>query len=72
MSITTINTKSEGDLGYIAGYADKKIGVYAENLYAAKQKAVAHFKPSKKNTGLLWITLAEDSEGNTVTQSTLV
>ena len=71
MSITTVNTKTEGDKGFVAGYAGKKIGVYAENLYAAKQKAIAHFKPTKKNMGLLWITLAEDSEGNIITQSIL-
>ena len=46
---------------YIAGYKDKKLELYASSLYAAKQAAVVYFKPSKKNSNLLWVELAEES-----------
>lgn len=67
MALKTINTKQEGDRGYIAGLNGSRVGLYAKGLYEAKQAAVAHFKPSKKNAGLLWVELAEDDQGNQVT-----
>lgn len=54
-----INNKNTGDSAYIAGHQNKVIGLYAKDLWAAKQAAVAHFKPTKKNTGLLWVELAD-------------
>lgn len=72
MEIKNINEKQTGDCGYVAGYMNKQIGVYGSSLLKAKEKAEAHFKPSKKNKGLLWITLAEDAQGNTVNQSTAI
>lgn len=63
-----INTKQADCLGYIAGYMNHQVGLYAPSLWEAKQLAVAHFKPSKKNAGLLWVTIAEDAQGQPVTQ----
>ncbi|QEM41140.1 hypothetical protein HYP85_gp043 [Pseudomonas phage Zuri] len=60
MNIKPINEKKDGDRPYIAGYLNQKIGLYAKDLWAAKQLAVTHFKPSKKNSGLLWVELAEE------------
>lgn len=56
---TIINSKGMNDSAYVAGYQNKVIGLYAKDLWAAKQQAVAHFKPSKKNAGLLWVELAD-------------
>lgn len=60
MEIQPINEKKDGDRPYIAGYLSQKIGFYARDLWAAKQFAVNHFKPTKKNSGLLWVELAEE------------
>jgi len=70
--IKTINEKTEGDCGYVAGLSGKKVGIYAASLYKAKLQAIEHFKPSKKNMGLLWVTLAESAEGQVVPQSTMM
>lgn len=56
----TLNKKQEGDRPYICGYMDKKVGIYAVGLYEAKVKAEQHFKPTKKNAGLLWVELADE------------
>ena len=45
--------------GYVGGFNDQKVEVYAGSLYEAKQKVVAHFKPKKKDAGLVWVVLAE-------------
>ncbi len=70
--IKNINEKSENDSGYVAGYMGKEVGIYAPSLYQAKLKAQDHFKPTKKNIGLLWVTLAERADGTVVNQSTMV
>jgi len=70
--IKPINQKSEGDLGYVAGYNNRKIAIYAKSLIAAKDIAIAHLKVPKKGLGLVWVTLAEDTDGNTVMQSTVI
>lgn len=54
-----INSKSLSSKPYIAGFKGKDIGLYAEDLWDAKQKAVAHFKPNKRDAGLLWVELAD-------------
>lgn len=56
-----INEKQEGDKAYITGYKGNKVGLCAPSLYAARVKAEAHFKPTKKDKGLLWVELAEES-----------
>lgn len=70
--IKSINEKTEGDSGYVAGLNGKKVGIYAASLYKAKLRAIEHFKPSKKNMGLLWVTLAESQSGEVVSQSTVI
>lgn len=55
-----INQKTDGDRSYIAGFVGKKVGIYAATLSAAKDIAIKHFKPSKKNMGLFWIQIAEE------------
>lgn len=63
MSLKILNEKTDTDSHpYIAGYMGKQVGLYAPSLYDAKLKAVDHFKPSKKNAGLLWVELAVESE----------
>ena len=56
----TINTKGPADYPYIAGFKGEKVGLYAKSLAAAKQAAVEHFKPKKKDAGLLWVEFAEE------------
>lgn len=58
--LTVINTRGPVDYPYIAGLNGKKVGLYARSLTAAKQTAVEHFKPKKRDMGLLWVELAED------------
>lgn len=70
--IKPVNTKQESDCGFVAGINGKKAAFYAPSLYAAKCLAEKHFKVSRKNLGLLWVTLAEDKNGNVVTQSTVI
>lgn len=50
------------DHPYIAGFEGKKVGLYAPSLLAAKQKAVEHFRPSKKKAGLIWVELAHETD----------
>ena len=44
-----------------------KVEFEAESLWAAKQKAVAKFKPAKKDAGYVWVALAE-VDGEAVAQ----
>ena len=55
--MTTTATPSE--FGYIGFFKGKRVEVYAPSLYAAKEKVLAHFKPSKKDSGLVSVMLAE-------------
>lgn len=55
-----INRKGIGDRLYVAssskGY---KVYLHAESLAEAKQRAVEHFRPKKKELGLIWVELAD-------------
>lgn len=42
-------------MNYVAGYKGKKIEIEAGSMLAAKEKAVALLKPTKKDAGLLWV-----------------
>lgn len=53
-----INEKKFGDKPYIAFLKGQRIELYAPSLLAAKQKAVEHFRPKKKDMGLLAVELA--------------
>ena len=55
----SINTKQTGDCGYVCFYNGKRIELYATSLSAAKDLAVAHFKPAKSKRHLISVTLAE-------------
>lgn len=45
--------------GYIFFYNNKRVELYAESLYDAKLKAVAHFKPPKSKQHMVHGALAE-------------
>lgn len=45
--------------GYIAGLNGKTVELYAKTLYDAKMQALAHFKPRKRDLGLVWCMIAE-------------
>lgn len=70
MAATPINQKQPGDSGYIYFYNGKEIALYAPNLAAAKDKAVAYFKPPKSKRHMIHGMIAEDSSGAPVVHST--
>lgn len=45
--------------GYVALFNGKRIEVYAETLYEAKQKAFKAFKPRKREERMISVVLAE-------------
>ena len=45
--------------GYVCFFNGKRWECYAETLYEAKQKAVAFFKPRKKQEHMVSVMLAE-------------
>lgn len=55
-----INKKGPVDHPYIAGLKGVEIELYARSLLEAKQRAVEHFRPKKKDAGLLWVGLAQE------------
>lgn len=48
--------------GYIFFFFDQRIELHADSLYAAKLKAVAHFKPRKSQEHMVHGLLAERDE----------
>lgn len=55
-----INRKRAGDVLYLAGGpSPKKVLLYAEHQAEAQQRAVEHFRPKKKERGLVWVQLAQ-------------
>lgn len=59
----TINKKTSACATYVAGFKNTRVVVYGRSLAAAKQTATEHFRPAKKDKGLLWIELTENAEG---------
>lgn len=58
--MNTINRKRVGDMLYVArGPSQAKVLLYAEHLAEAQQRAIEHFRPKKKERGLIWVQLAE-------------
>ena len=55
-----INKPTETSREYNAGLNGINIKLYADTAYEAITLAKNHFKPSKKNEGLLWIHLASE------------
>lgn len=60
--MTAINSPKQGDLLYTGGLNGQVIQVYAPTGFAAKELVVKHFKPSKKNLGLVWVVLNSSPE----------
>ena len=52
--------------GYIGFFNGKRVELQADSLYAAKQQAIAHFKPSKAKAHMVHVELAE-KDGEQVT-----
>lgn len=59
-NLEPINQKDAIDHPYIAGLNGKQIALYAPSLAAAKQKAIEHFRPKKRDRNLLWVKLASE------------
>ena len=60
MSNDPINRKGIGDRLYVAGSGSgNKVYLHAESLAEAKQRAVEHFRPKKKELGLIWVELVD-------------
>lgn len=57
--LIVINEQLAGQRPYIAGLKQKRIGLYADNLFQAKRIAFAHFSPKKREEGYLWVELAD-------------
>lgn len=55
MSFEIVNKRQAGDEAYVAGFNGKKVGVHAKSLADAKQAALEHFKPRKKERNLIWV-----------------
>lgn len=58
-----------GKNGYKAFYSGKQQDVYADSLYEAKTKAIAHFKAPRSKQHMVSVVLCE-KDGETVTHST--
>lgn len=59
-------TKQEGDCGYIAIYNRTKVEIWAKSLYAAKLKAIEHFKVRKPQEHMVSVCLCERADGTAV------
>jgi hypothetical protein len=66
MTTTFINTKGPIDHTYLSHFKGQSVVVYARSLYEAKQRAIEHFKPKKRDAGLLAVNLHELGEGRNV------
>ena len=60
----TLNTRKDGDYGYIAFYKGKKVEVYAPSSYAAQKLASVHF--GVKRSYEITVVLCERSDGSQV------
>lgn len=56
------------ECGYVAFYNGKRHELYAESLYAAKLKAIDHFKAPKSKQHMVSVVLAE-KDGKEVTHN---
>lgn len=54
-----INKRGVIDLPYQAQFQGKTVNLYAPTHPAAKQKALEHFKPKKRDMGLIFVTPIE-------------
>lgn len=51
---------------YLAGLNQQRVCLFAETLAQAKQRAVEHFRPKKRDLGLLWVELLEKNDNTPV------
>lgn len=58
-----IGQKDGKNHGYVGFYQNREVDIYASSLYAAKQAAVAHFKPPKSRAHTVHVHLAETPDG---------
>ena len=61
-----INKREAGDCGYVFFYFGTRVEVYAASQLAAKEIAVAHFKPPKSKRHMVHGMLAETADGKPV------
>lgn len=66
MTTVFINKQGPIDHTYLAHFKGEAVVVYARSLFEAKQRAVEHFKPKKKDAGLLAVNLHMLGAGRTV------
>ena len=55
---------------YIVSFKGVKHTIEAKDLYDAKLKGIALFKPSKKNQHLVWVELVQLANGTNIVHST--
>lgn len=65
-----LNTKTEGDRGYIVLYKSIKYEVYAKTTYAAQQVVAKHFKVKPNKHHQIDVYLAENADGSVYFQPT--
>ena len=54
--MNAINRKRAGDILYVAGgLKANRVYLYAEHLAEAHQRAIEHFRPNKRERGLIWV-----------------
>lgn len=62
----TPDVASEPKLGYVCFFKNERHELYAKSLWDAKQKAIAFFKPKRKDEYMVSVLLAE-KDGSPVT-----
>jgi hypothetical protein len=72
MTPVFINTQGPIDHAYVTHFKGQAAGVYARSLFEAKQRSIEHFKPKKKDVGLLAVNLYELGEGRTLVEEEAV
>lgn len=66
MQVTAPETVTEPKLGYVCFFKNARHELFAKSLWDAKQKAIAFFKPKRKDEHLVSVHLAE-KDGVSVT-----
>ncbi len=54
--MSAINRKRVGDSLYVAAnQKGEQVYLFAEHLAEARQRAIEHFRPNKRERGLIWV-----------------
>lgn len=64
-----MDLKDKQTCGYIAMFESKVLELRAPSLYAAKQAAIAHFKPRRNKEHMVQVFLVERADGSEVIQA---